>query len=98
MLNDNWKMEVEQIKPQAGNIETHAETKDCKEVREAIKAALRLQDCIGVLFENEFVLSMFNVEIQKAEIGVIKTIENLAPIMGYAIINDMSKRHKDTNG
>ena len=83
-------MEVEQNQAQRGNIETIADTKDCTEVKDAIQAALKLQDCIGVLFENEFVLSMFDKEIHKAEKGVIKTLENLAPIMGYAMINAIS--------
>lgn len=33
---------------------------------------------------------MFDEEIHKAENEVIKTLENLAPIMGYAMINAMS--------
>ena len=83
-------MKVEQNQAQQGNNGTIADTKDCKEVKNAIQAALKLQDCIGVLFENEFVLSMFNKEVHKAEKGVIKTLESLAPIMGYAMINAIS--------
>ncbi|OUO85320.1 hypothetical protein [Bacteroides sp. An269] len=83
-------LEVKNSNNQTGTVH---QTDYCKEIEESIQAALNLQKRIYDLFEMPFIADLFNNEIRRTEQCTIEILEDLAPIMGYAVIN--AKR--DTN-
>lgn len=84
MCKTTQSLEVKQSSNQTGTVH---QTDYCKEIEESIQAALNLQKRICDLFEMPFIADMFNNEIRRTEQCTIEILEDLAPIMGYAVIN-----------
>lgn len=84
MSKPEESLEVKQSSNQTGTVH---QTDYCKEIEESIQAALNLQKRICDLFEMPFIADMFNNEIRRTEQCTIEILEDLAPIMGYAVIN-----------
>ena len=83
-------LEVNNSSNQTG---TAHQTDYCKEIEESIQAALNLQKRIYDLFEMPFIADLFNNEIRRTEQCTIEILEDLAPIMGYAVINAKRDAH-----